>query len=45
MANMCCFIFRGCVSGQQIENMREMLDKDGSGDYQWDMLDGWEELE
>ncbi|EGZ76639.1 zf-PARP-domain-containing protein, partial [Neurospora tetrasperma FGSC 2509] len=35
----------GCVSGEQILNMRNMLDKDGTGDYQWDMLDGWEELE
>lgn len=36
---------RGCVSGQQVMNIQQIIGKDGNGEYQWDMIDGWEELE
>jgi serine/threonine-protein kinase ATR len=36
---------RGCVSGEQVVNMQEKLGVDKNGEYNWDMLDGWEELE
>lgn len=36
---------RGCVSGETISNLQEYLSKDKNGGYNWDMLDGWEELE
>ncbi|CAP67595.1 uncharacterized protein PODANS_1_14880 [Podospora anserina S mat+] len=35
----------GCVSGETISNLQEYLSKDKNGEYNWDMLDGWEELE
>ena len=35
----------GCVSGQQIENMQRKIGKDKNGEYNWDALDGWEDLE
>ncbi|AEO65689.1 uncharacterized protein THITE_119498 [Thermothielavioides terrestris NRRL 8126] len=35
----------GCVSGEQVVNMQEKLGVDKNGEYNWDMLDGWEELE
>ncbi|KAL2129067.1 hypothetical protein VTI74DRAFT_8282 [Chaetomium olivicolor] len=35
----------GCVSGEQCTNMQKKLGKDSSGEYRWDMLDGWEELQ
>ncbi len=36
---------RGCVSGHTITNLQEKIGKDAKGEYQWDFLDGWEELE
>lgn len=36
---------RGCVSGEQVTNMQNKIGKGSDGEYQWDMLDGWEELE
>ncbi|KAK4136964.1 zf-PARP-domain-containing protein, partial [Trichocladium antarcticum] len=35
----------GCVSGEQVTNMQSKIGKGSDGEYQWDMLDGWEELE
>lgn len=37
-------ITRGCVSGHTIVNLREKI-KDDKGEYQWDMIDGYDELE
>ncbi len=37
--------FRGCVSGEQVVHMREKIGKNSKGDYNWDAIDGWEELE
>ena len=34
---------RGCVSGKQIEGLREGLDND-DGTYDFDRLDGYDEL-
>lgn len=36
---------RGCVSGQQIERMRELCDPNGSGEYDYDGIDGFDEIE
>ncbi|KAK0729998.1 poly polymerase and DNA-ligase Zn-finger region-domain-containing protein, partial [Lasiosphaeris hirsuta] len=35
----------GCVSGSQVENLREKIGKDAKGEYRWDAIDGWEELD
>ncbi|KAK0613104.1 poly polymerase and DNA-ligase Zn-finger region-domain-containing protein [Bombardia bombarda] len=35
----------GCVSGEQIQNMQNKIGKGSNGEYRWDALDGWEELE
>ncbi|KAK3335427.1 hypothetical protein B0T19DRAFT_7934 [Cercophora scortea] len=35
----------GCVSGEQIHNIREKIGQDAHGEYKWDFIDGWEELE
>jgi hypothetical protein len=32
----------GCVTGKQLENIRSYLDPSGTGDYQFDMLDGFD---
>lgn len=34
----------GCVSGKKVANLQESLD-DGDGTYDWDKLDGWDELQ
>lgn len=34
--------FRGCVSGKQLENLREEIRKDDS--YDFDMIDGYDEI-
>jgi hypothetical protein len=34
---------RGCVSGAQIKGLRESLGT-GGGEYDWDLLDGYDEL-
>jgi hypothetical protein len=36
---------RGCVSGEQISNIRNKIGQDKDGEYRWDAIDGWEELE
>jgi hypothetical protein len=36
---------RGCVSGEQVTNMQNKISKMSEGEYQWDLIDGWEELE
>lgn len=33
----------GCVTGKKLQNMREYLDPNGTGDYRWDMLDGYDD--
>jgi len=35
---------RGCVSGHTIVNLQEKI-KGDDGEYQWDMIDGYEDLE
>ena len=35
---------RGCVSGAQVQNMRDAIG-DGAGSYDWDRIDGYDELE
>ena len=37
-------LFRGCVSGFQIQGIRESADK-GDGSYDWDLVDGYEDLQ
>lgn len=39
------FLTRGCVSGEQCVNMQKTLGRDEDGEYRWDYIDGWEELE
>ena len=39
------FWARGCVSGEQVVHLREKIGKDDNGEYRWDAIDGWEELE
>ncbi|KAK4219052.1 hypothetical protein QBC37DRAFT_167332 [Rhypophila decipiens] len=34
----------GCTSGEIIKHIRADLGRDGNGDYDWDRLDGWEEI-
>ncbi|KAI2782123.1 zf-PARP-domain-containing protein [Daldinia loculata] len=34
----------GCVSGKTVGNLQEKI-SDGDGDYQWDMIDGYDELD
>jgi hypothetical protein len=34
---------RGCVSGESIKHLQDAIEQDGSYDY--DMIDGWEDLE
>lgn len=34
---------RGCVSGQQLETLRDLIGKD-DGDYDFDALDGYDEM-
>lgn len=34
---------RGCVSGAQIENIRDKI-RMGDNEYRWDAIDGYEEL-
>lgn len=34
---------RGCVSGQQLENIQEFI-RQGDGSYDFDMIDGYDEL-
>lgn len=36
---------RGCVSGEQVVHVREKIGKNSKGEYNWDAIDGWEELE
>jgi hypothetical protein len=36
---------RGCVSGEQCVNLQKDIGKDENGEYKWDYIDGWEELE
>jgi hypothetical protein len=36
---------RGCVSGAQIVNLRKEIGRVGNGEYNWDAIDGWEDLE
>ena len=36
---------RGCVSGEQISNVQKFLSNDGEKDYDFDKLDGYDELE
>ena len=38
-------VCRGCVSGEQVLNIREAIATDVEDEYDWDKLDGWEELE
>ena len=33
---------RGCVSGAQIEHLRNAVDRDGT--YMWDFLDGYDDM-
>lgn len=33
----------GCITGRQLQNVREYLDPEGTGDYQWDRLDGYDD--
>lgn len=35
---------RGCVSGDQIKNIRDTIGE-GGDEYDWDMLDGYDDLE
>jgi len=35
----------GCVSGEQVVNMQRKIGKDKNGEYNWDAIDGWEDLE
>lgn len=35
---------RGCVSGFTVTNIRDDI-MEGDDEYEWDKLDGWEELE
>jgi hypothetical protein len=32
----------GCVSGKQLQSVRAYLDPEGTGNYQWDHLDGYD---
>lgn len=34
---------RGCVSGAQIQNMRDKISM-GDGEYRWDAIDGYDDL-
>lgn len=39
------FMCRGCVSGFQLQNLREYLKQgDSDGEYQWDFMDGLDEV-
>lgn len=33
------------MSGEQVVNMQNEIGKDSKGEYRWDMIDGWEDLE
>lgn len=35
-------LFRGCVTGKILQNIRQALDQQNSGDYSWEALDGYE---
>lgn len=35
-------VSRGCVSGKIMENLRKNLDPEGTGNYNWEALDGYE---
>ncbi|EGS22977.1 uncharacterized protein CTHT_0014560 [Thermochaetoides thermophila DSM 1495] len=35
----------GCVSGEQVVNMQKKYATDKPGEYNWEAIDGWEELE
>jgi hypothetical protein len=35
---------RGCVSGAQIQNVRDAIST-GDDEYRWDAIDGYDELE
>jgi len=36
---------RGCVSGAQVQGMRESTSAGGEdGEYDWDLIDGYDEL-
>ncbi|KAL2169718.1 hypothetical protein VTG60DRAFT_5771 [Thermothelomyces hinnuleus] len=35
----------GCVSGEQVVNIQQKIGKDSNGEYRWDAIDGWEDLE
>lgn len=35
---------RGCVSGAQIQNVRDAI-SNGDDEYRWDAIDGYDELE
>lgn len=37
------YVCRGCVSGQQIENLRDAIAK-GDGEYDFDAIDGYDEM-
>ena len=36
-------LHRGCVSGHVIQNIRDKIGN-GEGDYDWDAIDGYDEL-
>lgn len=36
---------RGCVSGKQLENLRDYIAVGGEAKYDFDMIDGYDELE
>ncbi|AEO54679.1 hypothetical protein MYCTH_2297494 [Thermothelomyces thermophilus ATCC 42464] len=35
----------GCVSGEQVVHIQQKIGKDSNGEYRWDAIDGWEDLE
>jgi serine/threonine-protein kinase ATR len=42
MADRRCSHFRGCVSGAQLQGVRDLAERDGKFDF--DMIDGYDEL-
>jgi serine/threonine-protein kinase ATR len=38
-------LYRGCVSGEQVVNMQNEIGQEFNGEYRWDAIDGWEDLE
>jgi len=36
--------YRGCVSGAQIANIRRDIGTDGKDEYDWEAIDGYDEL-